>query len=191
MNKPIIIMLCGPSASGKDSTAIALKELIKDSKRIVADTTRPPRENEQDGIHYNFITLANYLDNVFQQKYLETTSFKGWYYATSKDQFDDETSIYVGVFNPHGAEQMLQHKEFIIVPVLLDISWYTRLKRSYLREKHWSWEYIRRMWADFLDFRYFKKLIKNHLYLLVLKNFEGPEKRAGRILSHLMIEKLI
>ena len=61
MNHKIVI-LCGKSSSGKD---LIRNKLVKNGyKRIVTNTTRPPREGEKDGVAYNFMTDEQFLELV-------------------------------------------------------------------------------------------------------------------------------
>ena len=54
-----IVILCGKSSSGKD---LIKNKLIKNGyKGIITNTTRPPREGEQNGIHYNFLTEYHFF----------------------------------------------------------------------------------------------------------------------------------
>lgn len=55
MNKGILLVLSGPSGSGKGTI---LGEYRKDHPVYfsVSNTTRSPRPGEIDGVHYHFIT---------------------------------------------------------------------------------------------------------------------------------------
>ena len=163
LEKQIIVAICGKSASGKDTLAkgLAKHNTLKNySHLIVSDTTRPPRDYEINDIDYHFITTNQFLSNIHHEKYLETTSFRGWYYGTNKKEIC--YPINIGVFNPAGMLQLLYNSNYIIIPVILKTGLITRLIRSYDREHKWKWEYIRRAWTDFKDFRYFEKTIREH-----------------------------
>ena len=57
-NKRIIIVISSPSGAGKTS---ACHRLIKKDKSIalsISDTTRSPRDNEIDGVDYNFVSKS-------------------------------------------------------------------------------------------------------------------------------------
>ena len=53
-NKRIIIVISSPSGAGKTS-AYKLIERDKSIALSISDTTRSPRDNEIDGVDYNFI----------------------------------------------------------------------------------------------------------------------------------------
>ncbi|HKK26200.1 MAG TPA: hypothetical protein VJ941_11260, partial [Gracilimonas sp.] len=58
-----VIILVAPSGSGKSTLARMLFEDFEDLKFSVSATTRPPREGEQNGTHYHFLT-----DKEFDEK---------------------------------------------------------------------------------------------------------------------------
>ena len=55
-NKGSLIVISGPSGSGKDSVCERLKEYKEDFWVSVSCTTRKPRKGEEDGINYFFLT---------------------------------------------------------------------------------------------------------------------------------------
>ena len=58
MNKVKVIALFGKAGSGKDTILRALVKVDPDKfNEIVSCTTRPPREGEQEGVNYHFLTI--------------------------------------------------------------------------------------------------------------------------------------
>ena len=49
---------------------------------VVGATTRPPREGEQDGIHYHFVSERRFLDLEQWGELLESSEFQGNHYGT-------------------------------------------------------------------------------------------------------------
>lgn len=101
-----IVIICGKSGSGK---SLVLNKLVKNGyKRIVTNTTRPPREGEKDGVAYNFMTDGQFLelvkngDMIEYQKY--NTEFGVWYYGSSANNIDINKNDYVIVLTLEGAE---------------------------------------------------------------------------------------
>ena len=150
---PVIIAICGKSASGKDTLAKAFIEDGYGFTNIVSDTTRPPRKGERDGIDYNFLSVEEFQEKQKKDKYLETSKFRGWYYGTDKDSACGK--INVGVFNMDGIISLLHlvgTKEYKVIPVYIKVGVFTRLVRSVKREHKLSLEMIRRVFADWRDF---------------------------------------
>lgn len=98
----LMIVIVGESGSGKSSIE---KELEKNHNynRVITYTTRPKREREQDGKDYYFVNDNSFLNLASHEFFVETTSFKGWYYGTPKDSCNEDSVI---VVNPHGLRQL-------------------------------------------------------------------------------------
>jgi guanylate kinase len=58
--KPILVVLSGPSAAGKDAVRGLLKDWGLPLHFVVTATNRPPRPDEQHGIDYHFLSDAEF-----------------------------------------------------------------------------------------------------------------------------------
>lgn len=169
--KPVIIAICGAAASGKDTLLNALAPALGATK-IISDTTRPPRVGEKNGINYNFITENEFDWRLVNGKYLEFSRFRGWLYGTSKDAVCGKVNI--GVFNMDGMLSLYQCKDmYEIIPIYLKTSVWTRIKRYINRDGKFTWECVRRFFADVRQF-FFTESYLDAMYPqhLVLKNFQ-------------------
>ena len=86
----ILFVISGPSGVGKGTL---VKELLKtrDMHVSVSVTTRQPRTGEQNGVHYHFKTVEEYLVLKEQDAFYETFQvFNGDFYGTLKKPVDDE-----------------------------------------------------------------------------------------------------
>jgi guanylate kinase len=74
-DKGLLIVVSGPSGSGKDVVA---QEFIKgtDIKRIVTYTNRPKREGEVDGVDYNFVATEQFEQWIREGKFLEYVVYR-------------------------------------------------------------------------------------------------------------------
>lgn len=149
-DKPIVIALCGKSASGKDWYMNHLANKYK-WNRVVSWTTRPPRNGEVNNFDYCFVDDDAFLAMDIRDDLLERCNFRGWWYGTPKAALD--RGVNVGVFNLTGVESLLKHQDTIdVVPVLLECPARLRLSRSIKREGKLKVEMLRRMATDHADF---------------------------------------
>jgi len=80
-----LLVLCGPSGVGKGTLMHRLVE--KCGTRLcvaVSHTTRKPREGEQDGTHYFFVTHDEFRTMLDAGGFLEYAEIHGKLYGTSK-----------------------------------------------------------------------------------------------------------
>ena len=105
-----MIVLVGESASGKSTVENLLRDKYGYTK-TVSYTTREPRQNEIQGVDYNFITRDEFEKKHNDGFFAEVGSYNGWLYGTTKEQYTDNT---VAVLTPHGLRQLkkiFQEKE--------------------------------------------------------------------------------
>lgn len=80
IEKPIIVAICGKSATGKDTLAKFLTNYFSSfgfyTNNIVSITTRPPRVNEKNGIDYYFVTDEQFNKLIETKKLIEFTHFR-------------------------------------------------------------------------------------------------------------------
>lgn len=79
-----LLILSGPSGVGKDTIIDAWHSLNPLVKRVVATTTRERRQNEVDGIHYNFVTAEQFQNHIDAGDFLEYKKVHNNWYATPK-----------------------------------------------------------------------------------------------------------
>ena len=85
----MLVLYTGSSGVGKGTI---MQELLKRDKNIrlsVSNTTRPPREGEIDGVHYNIVTKEQFESLIRKDGYLEYAEYCGNYYGTPKQQVED------------------------------------------------------------------------------------------------------
>ncbi|XP_034830851.1 guanylate kinase isoform X1 [Maniola hyperantus] len=87
---PRPLVLCGPSGSGKSTL---LKRLLKEFPDkfgfSVSHTTRGPRPGEKNGVHYHFTTKEDMEAAIERGEFIETATFSGNMYGTSKRAVED------------------------------------------------------------------------------------------------------
>lgn len=137
-NKSIIVVLYGPSCSGKDTLKDQLIKDIPNIKYLVPYTTRKPREYEENEKDYFFIEDDNIIDldekRIYSKinKYGETVNVV---YGHKLPDPDKKGEIYVTVTAYEGVEFFLQQSDkFTIIPVYLNTSLNVRVYRYLARE---------------------------------------------------------
>lgn len=107
-----IIALMGESGCGKDYIATSLTTLYPNAyHRVVADTTRPKRDYEVDGVDYNFISIEDFAGYVLDGTMLEASCFNdNWYYGTNKLSLN-ENKINIVILNPIGFERLKENND--------------------------------------------------------------------------------
>ncbi len=82
----LVLAISGPAAVGKTTICNRLvKEFKDDLKRLVTATTRQPREGEENGVDYHFLSQAEFEKKLGLQAFLEHEFIHGNHYGTLKD----------------------------------------------------------------------------------------------------------
>lgn len=84
MDEGLLIVISGPSGSGKGTICKKLMEDLNDLKLSVSLTTRKPRTGEVDGINYYFVDENEFLRRKECDDFLESACVYGNYYGTPK-----------------------------------------------------------------------------------------------------------
>ena len=118
-----------------------IKEESYPVKRAVLDTSRPMRENEVNGVTYNFISYDEFVKNINSGKYLEyreyQTAYGTWYYGTPIDAIDLEKSSYVIPITPNLIQKLNESFDpSSVVVVNLNYEKKELFKRCISREIH-------------------------------------------------------
>jgi len=81
--KGAILVLSGPSGAGKSTIINHATSHIGDYYFSISTTTRKPREGEQHGVDYYFVTHAEFEEGIKAGDFLEYATVHGNYYGTS------------------------------------------------------------------------------------------------------------
>lgn len=155
MDKYKIIAVMGQAGAGKDSfvNAIIKGNYLSLAKPIISCTTRPIRENEQDGVNYHYLTNEEFAEQVVNGEMLEATVFNNWCYGTSTKNLD-KNAINLGVFNPESVEILRGYDNIDLIVIYIVADDKVRLLRQLNREEHPDCnEIVRRFGTDKQDFR--------------------------------------
>ena len=124
-----LFIISAPSGAGKSSLIQALLKRHSDMQVSVSHTTRAPRPGEQDGVHYHFISVAEFKALIARDEFFEWAEVFGNYYGTSKSTIRDSLSRGIDVFldiDWQGARQIKAQEGsakgiFILPPSLTEL----------------------------------------------------------------------
>lgn len=142
------LILVGKAGSGKDYFRDYLKgiELLD-----VSYTTRPPRDGEVDGYTYNFVDKNYFLAMKENDGFQEAVEFNGWYYGTSRHNWDTKT---IFIMTPSGTKHIPKEDRSQCIFVYFDIP--IEVRRGRLAKRSDADSVERRLEADEKDFAEFK-----------------------------------
>ena len=83
-----LFIITAASGAGKTSLVEALLANDVQIRRSVSHTTRQPRPGEQEGVHYHFVTEAQFLETLNAGGFLESADVHGAKYGTSQSGVD-------------------------------------------------------------------------------------------------------
>ena len=81
----MLIVLSGPSGSGKGTIIKSLLQQREDTVLSISVTTRAPRPGEEDGVHYFFRTREDFEELIRRNALLEFAEYNGNYYGTPEE----------------------------------------------------------------------------------------------------------
>lgn len=157
MNRIFYIM--GKSSSGKDTIYNRIRS-EENLLPIVLYTTRPMRENEENGREYHFVDRACFdkmkSEGMVIEERIYNTIHGEWIYFTSKDSIDIEKGNCIGIGTLESYVKIEEHFGEAVVPIYIEVEDGLRLSRAVERERLQTSpkyaELCRRFLADCNDF---------------------------------------
>ena len=107
----MLVILSGVSGAGKDTIK---KELMKRDSRIISlpsYTSRKPREGEEEGVQYHFITKEEFEKKIKDNEFYEYDLHHENYYGTSRKLMNDKIAsgkIIVKDIEVNGTENLIK-----------------------------------------------------------------------------------
>lgn len=84
----VLVILSSPSGAGKTTLARRLLDEFDQARFSVSYTTRPPRDNERQGIDYVFVDQGEFQRMIAAGELAEWAEVHGHYYGTPRSAVD-------------------------------------------------------------------------------------------------------
>lgn len=121
-----LVVLSGPSGVGKTTVVRTLREQHPELWVSVSATTRFPRPGEVEGVHYSFVSQAEFDDLVARDALLEWAEFAGNRYGTPRAAVEQRLAAGTPVvleIDLQGARQVRQRVPDALLVFLAPPSW--------------------------------------------------------------------
>ena len=87
--KPLFVVMSAPSGCGKSTLIDLLLQEYPDLVYSISCTTRAPREGEEDGLDYHFLTVERFRELLAEDAFLEYAEVHGNYYGTLRRPIEE------------------------------------------------------------------------------------------------------
>lgn len=87
--EPRLTVVSGPSGVGKSSVLSEVRRHVPEVYFSVSATTRAPRPGEIDGVHYHFVSVAEFERMIAEGEMLEHARYAGNFYGTPRKPVQD------------------------------------------------------------------------------------------------------
>jgi guanylate kinase len=182
-----IILITAPSGSGKTSIVNHLMKKFPQLAFSVSATTRQPRKNEKNGVHYYFISESEFRNKIHNKEFLEWEMvYEGKYYGTLKSDIEriwKENKIPVLDIDVQGAIHVQQQYPVNTIAIFIQAPSVEELKR---RLKLRGSETDESLQAR-LNKSTYEMTFKNHFEnIIVNENFETACAEADEIIGEFL-----
>lgn len=106
-----LFIISGPSGSGKTTLLKAIQKKYPGITKTLSDTTRDIRDDEENGIDYNFIHKGMFERNIKTGHYVEYNTYDNNYYGTSHEEIRKArlSPASIMVIDVNGAEKVKKY----------------------------------------------------------------------------------
>jgi len=186
----ILLILSSPSGVGKTTLTKKIQQKYQNFKISVSHTTRIPRENEVDGVDYNFVTKKKFEDLIKENKFYEYAKIFQNYYGTLKSNVDNIIKKNDILFDIdwQGTKQLSKFKNLNLVKIYLTTENKKELKHRLIKRNQNSPEEVEKRFNSFdEDIKHWN----DYDYIIINKNLEVCFKQIEKIIKFEKISQQI
>ena len=135
----LMFILSSPSGAGKTTISRMLLDADDEIKLSVSVTTRPPRAGEIDGVHYYFVSDAEFDRMVEEDDFYEWAPVFGHRYGTPKGRIRNalkEGQDFLFDIDWQGTQQLFQKDQQDVVRVFILPPHHRRARTAPARARH-------------------------------------------------------
>jgi guanylate kinase len=118
----LLFILSSPSGAGKTTLSRMLLEADPEIDLSVSATTRPPRPGEEDGVHYHFVSVAEFDRMISEDEFYEWAEVFGHRYGTPKGAIREALKLgrdFLFDIDWQGTQQLYQKDQQDVVSVFI------------------------------------------------------------------------
>jgi guanylate kinase len=179
---PFPIILSSPSGGGKTSIAKRLLEYRSDLGYSISCTTRSPRNSEQDGVDYHFLTRDDFLARRARGDFAESAEVHGNLYGTLRSEISrvlDSGRHVVMDIDVQGSRQLARAFPQSVTVFVLPPSGQVLLDRLRGRKTESPQELAARLHSALHELR----SVEEYEYVVVNDDLEQAVQRVGSIID--------
>ena len=185
----IIVILSSPSGAGKTSLVkeISIKKKFNIS---ISHTTRKPRKNETNGVHYYFVTKFEFKNLIKQKKFLEHAKVFNNFYGSSKqkviNQLESGKNVIFDI-DWQGTKQIINKKlKFRLITFFILPPSRVELKNRLLKRENNNSKIVE---ERMLQFDKDVQKWKDYDFVVINDNFEKCCKEITKIIENKIYKK--
>ncbi|MDE1925033.1 MAG: guanylate kinase [Patescibacteria group bacterium] len=192
MQQGKLILIVGPSGSGKGTLVAFLREQYPELVFPISCTTRVPRPGEENGSgkKYHHLSKEAFAQDIAEGKFLEWAQYGENYYGTPKAEVMDALAAGKNILHElemQGAEQLrakVPHEQLVII--FIDAGPWEELKRRIIERGHMQDEELQKREA-----RYIKEITFKQEADFIIDNRNGKLDEAKARLKEIVNSVLI
>ncbi len=123
----VALAVVGPSGSGKSTLCSRILSEFTDFRLSISTTTRAPRGNEQEGVHYHFLDKTHFRAKIDANAFLEWAEVHGNYYGTDAQVLEraraDQAGGVLFDIDHQGARQIRATLSSLVTVLIVPPSW--------------------------------------------------------------------
>ncbi len=170
----MLVILSGVSGAGKDTIKNELIRRMEDVISLPSFTSRKPREGEEEGVQYHFITKEQFEEKIKNNEFYEYDLHHENYYGTSRKLMNEKIQsgkIIVKDIEVNGTENLIKilNNETNLVTIFLKVEKEALKRRLIARGDNLSEEELELRLGRL---EYEESKIKLYDYVIKNDNFE-------------------